>query len=164
MFKTSIARPMVAAAAMLLVTSPAHAQQRVDVGVLLCNMGSSIGALVGSRQRIECRYTARAGNRIEHYSGTITRFGFDLGAVVGGVMSWGVRARTRSLGRGALAGTYFGVSGEASIGLGAGVNVLIGGSRRSVMLQPVSVVGQVGINLAIGVAGLTLRFESSSSR
>jgi hypothetical protein len=164
MLRLSMVGMLAAAAAMLFATSSAQAQRRVDAGVLLCNMGPSIGALVASRQRIECRYTSRTGNRVEHYSGAITRFGFDLGAVVGGVMSWGVRARTRSLGRGALAGNYVGISGEASLGLGAGVNVLVGGSRRSVMLQPVSVVGQVGINLAIGVAGLTLRLENSSTR
>jgi hypothetical protein len=69
-----------------------------------------------------------------------------------------VVARARSLGRGALAGTYVGASGDISLGLGIGANALIGGSRRSVVLQPISVVGQVGVNFAVGVAGLTLRF------
>lgn len=87
MLRASIVGMMAAAAAMLFATSSAQAQRRVDAGVLLCNMGPSIGALVASRQRIECRYTSRTGNRVEHYSGAITRFGFDLGAVIGGTVS-----------------------------------------------------------------------------
>jgi hypothetical protein len=119
-------------------------------------MGPSIGAVIASRQRLRCRLTS--GGKVENYSGTITRFGLDLGITAGGVMSWIVLARTRSLGRGALAGNYVGVSGDVSLGVGVGANALVGGSRRSVVLQPLSVVGQVGVNLAVGVAGLTLRF------
>ena len=57
----------------------------------------------------------------------------------------------------ALAGKYVGASGEATVGVGLGANVLVGGSNRTVALQPVSVQGQTGLNLAVGVAGLTLR-------
>ena len=57
----------------------------------------------------------------------------------------------------ALAGKYVGASGDASLGLGGGANVLVGGSHQTVSLQPVSVTGNVGVNLALGVAGLTLR-------
>jgi hypothetical protein len=56
-----------------------------------------------------------------------------------------------------LRGTYVGASGNASFGLGLGANVLVGGSHRTISLQPLSVEGQVGINLALGVARLTLR-------
>jgi hypothetical protein len=34
--------------------------------------------------------------------------------------------------------------------------VLVGGSRKSVSLQPLSVEGTAGINLALGIAGMTL--------
>ena len=141
--------------------SAAQAQARTQVGTLTCRMGPSVGALIASRRRLTCRFT-KAGGRVENYSGAITRFGFDLGVTAGGVMRWRVVARTRSLGRGALAGTYVGASGDVSLGLGVGANALIGGSRRSVVLQPMSFVGQVGINLALGVAGLTLRFKGMS--
>jgi Protein of unknown function (DUF992) len=76
---------------------------------------------------------------------------------IGGVMAWAVLAPTNGVSPGALAGKYVGVSGDASLGVGGGANVLVGGSHRSVALQPVSVTGNVGINLALGVAGLTLR-------
>jgi len=52
---------------------------------------------------------------------------------------------------------YVGASGEVSLGLGVGANALIGDSQRSIALQPLSVEGQVGVNLAMGVAGLSLR-------
>jgi hypothetical protein len=71
-------------------------------------------------------------------------------------MVWGVFTETNR-GPGFLAGDYVGASGEATIAAGLGANVLIGGSNRTVALQPVSVSGQVGLNLAVGVADLRLR-------
>jgi Protein of unknown function (DUF992) len=102
----------------------------------------------------------RNGDRVENYSGTITRFGLDVGFTAGGIMTWTVLARTSAHRRGALAGHYVGVSGEISLGPGVGAKALIGGSRRTTVLQPVSVVGKIGANLALGVTGLTLRFEN----
>jgi hypothetical protein len=142
---------------LLAAPMPSNAQTRTEVGTLICNLSPSIGALVGSRRRMECRLVSTSGT--ENYAGTLTRFGFDLGAVGTGVLSWRVLARTRTLGRGALAGNYFGVSADASLGLGAGAKVLIGGSRRSTMLQPIAWVGNVGVNLAVGITGMTLRYS-----
>jgi hypothetical protein len=136
----------------------AHAQDGRRVGLLTCRLAPSVGLIVGSRQRMDCSFTPSAGGRSERYAGSVTRFGLDLGITAGGVMTWAVLARTRALGRGALAGNFVGASGDIAFGVGVGANVLVGGSRRSVMLQPLSVSGQVGINLAVGVAGLTLRF------
>jgi uncharacterized protein DUF992 len=160
MFRTIGGAMLVGAVALLADPSTAQAQRRTEAGALRCTMGPSIGAVIASRQRLRCRFTSRG--KVENYSGSITRFGLDVGFTAGGVMGWIVLARTRSLGRGALAGNYVGASGDISLGVGAGANMLIGGSRRSVMLQPVSVVGQIGVNLALGVAGLSLRFTGSS--
>jgi hypothetical protein len=80
----------------------------------------------------------------------------DVGITGGGRLFWGVFAPTTHIGQGTLRGTYVGASGNASLGLGLGANVLVGGSHRTISLQPLSVEGQVGINLALGVAGLTL--------
>jgi len=148
---------------LLLDTPVAVAQSRVEVGRLTCRVGPGIGALIGSRRRMTCRFDRFQAGRIENYTGTITRFGLDVGATAGGVMMWTVFARTRGFPPGTLAGHYVGASADASLGLGAGAKVLIGGSRRSVMLQPLSVIGQVGINLALGVAGMTLRFNGSTA-
>jgi len=72
-------------------------------------------------------------------------------------MVWGVIARTGRYTPRALAGKYVGASGDIALGLGVGANVLVGGFHNSIALQPLSVEGSVGINLALGVAGLRLR-------
>jgi hypothetical protein len=108
---------------------------------------------------MDCQFNKSQGGRPERYSGAVTRVGLDIGFTGGGVMSWVVFAGQSNLARGALAGQFVGASGDVALGVGVGANVLVGGSRRSVMLQPLSVSGQVGINLALGVAGLTLQFR-----
>jgi hypothetical protein len=146
-----------------LGVEPAAAQQQsqTNVGRLVCRIGPGIGAVIGSRRQLTCALRATDGH-VERYAGSVTRFGLDIGATAGGVMTWVVLTRTRGVRRGALAGHYVGLSGDASVGLGAGAKALIGGTRRAMVLQPVSSVNQVGINLAVGVAGLSLRFLGSS--
>jgi hypothetical protein len=137
-----------------------HEQRRLNVGTLTCRVGPGIGAVIASHRRLNCTFNSRDGHS-EQYSGSIVRFGLDVGITAGGVMSWIVLTRTRGVRPGALAGHYVGASGEISLGIGGGAKVLIGGSRRATMLQPVSVVAKVGVNLALGVAGLELRFLGS---
>jgi hypothetical protein len=147
----------IAAAFVLASVMPAAAQSAAKAGVLGCNMGPTIGLIIGSHQRISCRFTPDAGGPSEHYSGSITRIGLDVGFRAGGAMAWAVFAPTSGLHHGALRGHYVGASGDASLGLGAGGKLLVGGSHRTISLQPLSLSGQVGVNLALGVAGLTLR-------
>jgi hypothetical protein len=139
-------------------TSPVVAQTRSKLGGLSCTLAPSVGLIIGSRQRMDCRFHPNRGGRVEQYTGTVTRFGLDLGFTAGGQMIWNVLARTKGVPRGALAGTYVGASGDIALGLGVGANALVGGSNRAIVLQPLSVSGQAGINLALGVAGLELRF------
>jgi hypothetical protein len=141
------------------VAAPASAQQAggAKIGVLTCQTSASIGFIVGSHQRIRCTFAPDNGGPPENYVGAINRVGLDLGVTTGGVMTWGVVAPVNGWHHGALAGDYAGASGSASIGVGVGANALVGGSHRSFALQPLSVSGQVGVNLALGVAGLTLR-------
>ena len=148
---------MVLTAALLLDTSPAEAQRRTQAGRLNCTLAPSVGLVVGSRQRMSCEFIASRRAFRDLYSGTVTRVGLDLGVTAGGVMGWTVLARTKGLRRGALAGTYVGASGDIALGVGVGANALVGGTGRSIMLQPLSVSGQIGVNLALGVARLTLR-------
>jgi len=148
-----------AALLLLALAAPAAAQQPAftKAGVLTCRTSATVGLVVGSRQRLACVFRPDSGGPAERYVGTIGRLGLDVGITAGGVLGWAVLARTRGVPRGALAGTYAGASGDIALGLGAGANVLVGGSNRSVALQPVSVEGQVGVNLALGVARLILR-------
>ena len=132
------------------------AQDRVQAGTLVCNTSIELGVIVGSREALNCIFTPSVPGPIQAYSGTITKLGLDLGATTRGVIVWLVYAPT-SLRAGELAGTYAGATAEATIGVGLGANVLVGGSNQTVALQPVSVQGQAGVNLAIGFAELQLR-------
>jgi hypothetical protein len=138
---------------------PVRFAQPVRVGGLTCDTGPRVGLLVGSRQRMNCVFRSNTTGQQYRYRGRITRLaklGLDVGIARGGRLFWGVFAPTTHIGPGALRGTYVGAGGNASLGLGLGANVLVGGSHRTISLQPLSVEGQVGINLALGVAGLTL--------
>ena len=142
---------------LMAVSSSANAQSTsVRQGVLTCRMGPSVGLVVGSRQRLACQFKSDRG-WTQNYTGTIGRLGLDLGVTAGGVMGWAVLASTANIPSGALSGEFVGASGDISFGIGVGANVLVGGTRKSISLQPVSVEGQVGANLALGVARMTLR-------
>ena len=146
---------VVSVAATALAGSAAS-QSRVRTGMLECDVSGGIGLIVGSRKQMTCTFTPASSGPREAYLGTIGKFGLDIGATTGGRMAWAVYAPTTG-GPAALAGTYAGASGEATVGAGLGANVLVGGSNRTIALQPVSVQGQTGLNLAVGVAGLELR-------
>lgn len=136
---------------------PAAAQpSRSRAGVLNCDISAGIGFIIGSQRSVTCYFRPELPGPQEVYVGTITKFGLDVGATAGGQMVWGVFTETTA-GHGFLAGDYAGASGEVTIAAGLGANVLVGGSNRTVALQPLSVQGQVGLNLAIGVANLNLR-------
>ena len=140
----------------VLLTGSDRAQaQNVQAGTLVCNLSGSIGMIVASRKVIACSFRNARGN-VELYDGVIVRLGLDVGATTGGQMVWAVFAPSGRIDRFALAGAYGGASGEATVGAGLGANILIGGSNRSIALQPVSFQGQTGINLALGVASLEL--------
>jgi len=147
------------ALALIWVFAATASAQQTKVGILTCYTSERIGLIVGSTQKLSCTFTPEHGPVPERYLGTINRVGPDIGASAGGILTWAVLAPTEGLLRGALAGEYVGATGDVSFGVGVGAQVLIGGSNRSIALQPLSVEGQVGVNLAVNVAGLTL-FES----
>jgi hypothetical protein len=146
----------VIAAVTLPAATMAQAVERTKVGTLTCDISGGIGLIVTSKKDVTCMFTPSQPGPREVYTGSITKFGLDVGATAGGEMVWAVYAPTNRR-FGALAGHYGGASAEATVGAGVGANVLIGGSNRTVTLQPVSVQGQAGLNLAVGVAGLELR-------
>jgi hypothetical protein len=128
----------------------------VRIGVLTCEVAGGTGFIIGSSKDLRCRFESSTG-RAERYVGFIDKFGLDIGVTGPAVMSWAVLAPTSDVGRGALAGNYVGASAEVSVGVGAGANLLIGGSDETISLQPLSVQGQTGVNAALAVAGLALR-------
>lgn len=148
---------LIAAAVALTLSSSAVAQDRVQAGTLGCDISPGTGLFLGSQRTVNCTFTPSTPGPVEFYSGTISKFGLDVGATTGGVMTWLVYAPT-SRPRGALAGEYNGAAAEATVGAGLGANVLLGGSTHTVALQPLSVQGQTGFNVAAGVAGLQLSY------
>jgi hypothetical protein len=140
-----------------LLTTPAAAQSGVNVGTLTCNVASGWGFVFGSSRAINCTFSG-AGGRYEYYSGQISKFGVDIGYTQGGVLVWTVVAPTGALGAGALSGGYGGGTASATVGLGIGANALIGGSNNTIALQPLSIEGNRGLNVAAGVAALSLQY------
>jgi len=154
---------LVAGAAALVIAgmlggTAARAQGDVKAGVLTCSVSSGWGFIFGSTRDVRCTYQGMKGG-IEYYSGHISKFGVDVGYTRAGVMVWGVFAPASTLAPGVLAGHYAGATASATVGVGMGANALIGGFKRSVSLQPVSIEGNTGLNIAAGVADMTLRFR-----
>jgi hypothetical protein len=148
-----------AATALAELLLPARAQEpiaRVQVGVLECRGGASIGFVVGSVTNLGCVLRIE-GMAEDRYIATIRKVGVDLGITQETALAWGVYAPVARLGPGDLAGDYAGAQGSASLGVGAGGNVLVGGSNNSIALQPLSLQGQVGVNVAAGLESLELR-------
>ena len=148
-------------AVVMLIASFATAQaqqpmQRVQVGILECRGGASVGFIVGSVTNLGCVLRAE-GLPEDRYVATIRKVGLDLGITQETALAWGVFAPVVRLGPGALSGNYAGVQGSAALGVGAGGNVLVGGSNNTIALQPLSLQGQVGVSIAAGLESLELR-------
>lgn len=144
-----------ATALICAVTLPARAE-RFRVGRLLCSSDARVGLVLGSAQSLRCVFHTGNPPRQYVYVGRIRRVGLDLGVTSAGVLSWAVFARNSRIGPSTLRGSYVGASGNVALGPSLGVNVLIGGSRRTIVLQPLSVERAIGLNLAAGVTNLTL--------
>ncbi len=151
---------LVGTAATMLVAAlaGANAQQPglVQVGVLECRGGASIGFIVGSVTNLGCVLRID-GRPMDRYVATIRKVGVDLGITQETALAWGVFAPVKQLGPGDLTGNYAGAQGSAALGVGAGGNVLVGGSNNSIALQPLSLQGQVGLSVAAGLESLELR-------
>jgi hypothetical protein len=146
----------IAIVALMAPIASANAFTGVRAGVLSCHGGQNVGFVVGSVANLECIFESE-GRRPEPYVATVRRIGLDLGVTDQTQFTWAVNAPTDRLGRGELAGSYGGVGANASIGIGGGGNFLVGGPANAYALQPISVQGQIGLNVAAGIAGLDLQ-------
>lgn len=150
----ALAGALGAAAALV---SPASAASGVAVGMLTCNVSSGWGFIFGSSRALNCTLTGTNGV-VEKYTGNITKFGADIGYTQAGVIVWTVFAPQANLQPGALTGGYAGGTASATVGVGLGANALIGGSGNQIALQPLSISGQTGLNVAAGIAAITLTY------
>ena len=146
----------VALGAFALAAPAQAAPHGVKVGTLTCNVASGWGFVFGSSKDLHC--TFRPSNRAsEHYTGSVSKFGVDIGYTEGGVLVWAVFAPSSDVRAGALQGDYAGATASATVGVGLGANVLIGGLDKSIALQPSSVEGNRGLNVAAGIGAISLK-------
>ena len=141
--------------AALIGADQAQAQGGVVVGTLSCNVASGFGFVFGSSRAMNCTFSG-PGPRYEHYVGNISKFGVDIGFTQGGILVWTVIAPTAVLAPGSLGGAYAGGTASATVGVGVGANALIGGGGNSIALQPLSIEANRGLNVAAGIAAMTL--------
>jgi hypothetical protein len=154
-FRLMIGAAALAIGAVALAGTADAAPHGVKVGTLTCNVASGWGFVFGSSKDLHC--TFRPSGRSEHYVGSVSKFGVDIGYTEGGVLVWAVFAPSSDVRPGALQGDYAGATASATVGVGLGANVLIGGLDKSIALQPVSVEGSTGLNVAAGIGSISLK-------
>jgi hypothetical protein len=156
MFKKSAVAGLALGA--LALQAPARAADTTaKIGMMTCHVSSGWGFVFGSTRDLRCVFTG--GGRTENYAGKISKFGVDIGYQQSGVLLWAVFAPSTDLKAGALTGSYGGLTAGAAAGVGGNANVLVGGSTKSISLQPVSIEGDKGINLAVGIAAISLKYQ-----
>jgi hypothetical protein len=152
-----LAATILAAATLMMATNSTFADEGgMKAGMLTCQVASGWGLIFGSSKDLKCTFSPKPGVS-EHYTGTIGKFGVDIGYTDATVIAWTVLAPSNDVSAGALAGTYTGATGSAAVAGGVGANVLIGGGARSISLQPVSFQAGTGLNVAGGIALMTLQ-------
>jgi len=153
----------VGAVCALAISGPSLAAPAgVKVGILTCQVHSGWGYVVGSSKKLSCNYRPRRGGT-DHYTGSLSKLGVDLGYTSGGTLVWDVIAPTSDLHRGDLTGDYAGATASATIGAGVGANVMLGGFDKSIALQPVSVFGNTGLDVSGGLGQMILRADNAPS-
>src|ERR1700759_5567781 len=155
-FRLMMGAAALAAGALALAGSADAAPHGVKVGTLTCNVASGWGFVFGSSKDLHCTFRGNRDHN-EHYTGAISKFGVDIGYTEGGVLVWGVFAPSSDIRPGALEGDYAGATASATVGVGLGANVLVGGLDKSIALQPVSMEGNKGLNVAAGSGSIKLK-------
>jgi hypothetical protein len=142
-----------------LFALPAQAANGVKIGVLNCSEQEGWGYIIGGSQRLNCRFDPNNGGPSEWYTGHVSKLGLDIGHTEGGNITWAVIAPASNLNPGALQGTYGGLTASVAVGAGVGANAMIGGFDRAIQLQPLSVEGLRGTEVAAGIGSIDLKFR-----
>jgi len=132
--------------------------QGTRVGLLTCKTvpGSALSLIVHSTEGVKCSFKANAGGT-EYYKGeTGVGLGFDVSFDRETTMTYAVMSANVKAGDYQLAGKYFGGGGSATVGVGLGVQALIGGGNKNVSLQPVAISGSTGAGVSGGITYLYL--------
>jgi len=148
---------MLGVAATALTFGAAQAQPAgVKVGTLTCDVAAGAGFIFGSTKDLACSYEPTKAP-MERYAGTISKWGVDIGYTGKGKLVWAVFAPASDVRPGALEGEYAGATAQAAVGIGVGANALVGGFDKSIALQPLSVSGTTGLNVAAGIGQISLQ-------
>ena len=154
-------RALLSLAAGAALAASAGLAQAADVGVkigtLECHEASGAGLVFSSSRNLNCTFSGSEKGQVAHYTGKISRYGVDIGFQENAVMIWGVVSTSDHFAPGDLAGKYGGVTAQVGFAGGLGANVLLGGSRDGFALQPISIQGFNGLNLAAGVMEIELQ-------
>ena len=129
----------------------------VKVGLLSCTSEGGFGYILGSSKDLVCEFeNYRGAQELETYVGKLTKIGADIGYTKDAVLVWGVYSPSYQYRDGKLDGTYVGLSAEATLGVGAGANILVGSFNNSINLVPLSISTQLGLNIAGGIGAISL--------
>lgn len=148
-------------AAAVVSTGVAEAQlfanSKLYVGTLSCRESGSVGLIFGSTKQLSC-FLARPNGTSESYTGTINRFGIDIGFTKPMHVAWNVYSLNETAPPGVLAGNYAGSQASIAAGAAAGSNALYGGANQSIVLTSIVVQGEKsGLNFADGIAEMSLQ-------
>ena len=125
------------------------------MGTLTCSLSASIGLVVGSQRNVSCLFRGTSGEPDEPYTGTMTRVGLDVGLTTGSVI-FGRCSRTRTATKGCSPAPIPGRRQKCPLPLVSAPTSSSAGSNRTLALQPLSVQGQIGLDIAAGVGSLDL--------
>ncbi|WP_052401946.1 DUF992 domain-containing protein [Muricoccus aerilatus] len=151
----TVPQPLVPGAT-IIQTDPGPPRGNTRTGQLRCDVAGGISWVFGSTRSLTCEFRPSNGP-VELYAGEIRRFGVDIGFTGRSTIVWTVVSTGSDIAPGSLAGNYGGASSNIAAGLGLGSAALIGGSGDQVALQPLSIESSTGVNLAAGIAELSLR-------
>ena len=147
-----------------VLPSAALAADGAKVGMLTCSQikGTKTNLLIHSSVQVSCTYQGDDGSSEQYKGETGIGLGVDLSWKSDEIVKWVVIAASKDItpNNYALAGKYYGAKAEATAGVGAQANVLVGGSNKSFTLQPLSLGGQTGFGAAGGLGYLYLEKDA----
>jgi len=132
----------------------------IELGYLECDLKAESGSVVRSELAYDCTFDpAGDAPAAGYYAATADKVGLDLSKTEQETMRWLVVSATDdAVEPGALAGHYAGLSADASVSVGGGAKVLVGGFEDSITLQPVSLSTQKGYGVSLAVESMELTY------
>ncbi len=157
---------VLALAGMLLVAlaapGQASAAEGVNIGLLKCRTipGTTVQLLIHSSVGLNCVFETANGK--ESYKGESgIGLGIDLSWKRDENITYAVLSASKDykMGSYSLAGKFVGAKASATVGVGAGVAVLVGGGAKNISLQPLALEGSTGLGVAGGIGYLFIEAD-----